>query len=181
MTLGLGVTHLYDGNLLAAEVQLKEAQVHYKELGDRYGLAVATVHCGHIARESGDIAGAMALYGDALRAFKSVGALETTVECIEWLAICATDVGSPELALRLFGATASARETLRLPPPGENDAQLVAQGLDRASKRAASAASFTLAAGRTLTLEQASDEALEFAGSMKHNATVTTEASQSQG
>ena len=181
VTLGLGVTYPESGNLHAAEEQLNEAQDHYRKLGDRYGLAVATVHRGHIARESGDVERAIAFYAEALRAFDSVGASEAVVECVEWLAVSAADVGNPTLAFRLFGATAAARDALRLPPPGESGARLVAQGLDLASKLAVNAKDVALAAGRALTIEQARDEALGLSDVSQRHASVAAEVILGQG
>ena len=85
------------------------------------------------------------------------------VEAIEWLAVAAAARGQAVPALRLFGAAAAAREALHLPPRIDSDEKRFASGLDQAMQAAGTGAAVALAAGRTLSLEQARDEALELA------------------
>jgi hypothetical protein len=85
------------------------------------------------------------------------------VESIDWLAVAAVARGEAVPALRLFGATEAAREALHLPPRFENDEQRFASGLDQATRAAGASAPAALAAGRTLSLERARDEALVLA------------------
>ena len=85
------------------------------------------------------------------------------VEAIEWLAVAAAARGKAVPALRLFGAAAAAREALHLPPRLESDEKRVASGLDQAMRAGGTGAQAALAAGRTLSLERARDEALELA------------------
>ena len=135
----------------------------HSELGDRFALAVIASHSGHLAFDAGDVKRAIALYAEALRNFDAVGDPEGSVEAIEWLAVAAVARGEAVPALRLFGAAAAAREALHLPPRFESDEQRFASGLDQAMRAAGTGATVALAAGRTLSLERARDEALELA------------------
>ena len=79
--------------------------------------------------------------------------------------MAAATEGEAAPALRLFGAATAAREALQLPRM-DSDEQRVASGIRRAMRGAETGASATLAAGRTLSLEQARDEALELVKGM---------------
>jgi tetratricopeptide (TPR) repeat protein len=156
----LGITHRLAGNAEQARHFLDTSRKLHTELGDRFALAVVASQSGHLAFDAGDVTRAVALYAEALRHFDFVGNPEGAVEAIEWLAMAAAARGDAVPALRLFGAAAAAREALHLPPRLESDEQRVAPGVDQATRAAGNEA---LAAGRTLSLEQARDEALELA------------------
>ena len=96
-----------------------------------------------------------------MRGFEAVGEPEGFVEAIEWLAVAAAAGGNVIPALRLFGATSAAREARHLPPRLEIDEQRVEPALNRAMRAAGADALTALAQGRSLSLEQARDEALE--------------------
>jgi hypothetical protein len=142
----------------------------HTELGDRFALAVIASDLGHLAFDAGDVDRAITLYAEALQHFDSVGNPEGLVEAIEWLAVTATANGDGVPALRLFGAAAAVREALQLPPRFESDEQRVASGLDQATRAAGTDAVVVLAEGRTLSLEEARDEALELAGTLSADA-----------
>jgi hypothetical protein len=77
--------------------------------------------------------------------------------------VAAAAKGEAVSALRLFGAAAAAREALHLPPHVASDEQRFASGLDQATGAAGTNTPAALAAGRTLSMEQARDEALTLA------------------
>jgi tetratricopeptide (TPR) repeat protein len=159
----MGITHRLAGNAERAEQYLEASRKLLSGLDDRYALAVIASHSGHLALDAGAIEHAAALYADALRDFDSVGDPEGSVEAIEWLAVAAVSRGEAIPALRLFGAAAAAREALHLPPRFASDERRFASGLDRAMRAVGADATGSLAAGRTLSLEQARDEALNLA------------------
>jgi tetratricopeptide (TPR) repeat protein len=142
----------------------------HAELGDRFALAVIASNSGHLAFDGGDVMRAMALYEEALRHFNRVGDSEGVLEAIEWLAVAAAARGEADPALRLFGAAAAAREALQLPPRNDNDEKRYAAGLDQATRAAGTGAPIELAAGGTLTLEHAQEEALALAHSVSTTA-----------
>ena len=115
--IALGITHRLAGNSEQASRFLDTGQALYTELGDRFALAVIACNGGHIAFDEGDVTKATQLYGEALKHFDAVDESEGVVEAIEWLAVAVAAKGEAVPALRLFGAAAAARETLRLPPP----------------------------------------------------------------
>jgi predicted ATPase/class 3 adenylate cyclase len=159
----MGITHHLAGNAEQAQHFLDVSRKLHTELGDRFALAVIANNSGHLAFDAGDVKRAVALYAEALRHFDSIGNPEGFVEAIEWLAVAAVARGEAVPALRLFGAAAAAREALHLPPRFESDERRVAAGLDLAMQAADTDVQAALAAGRSLNLEQARDEALELA------------------
>jgi predicted ATPase/class 3 adenylate cyclase len=159
----LGITHRLAGNSEQAQHLFATSRELHTELGDRFALGVIASQSGHLAFDTGDVTRAAALYAEALRHFDFMGNPEGLVEAIEWLAMVAAAREEAIPALRLFGAAAAAREALHLPPRLESDEQRVAPGVDQATRAAGSEAPAALAAGRTLSLEQARDEAVELA------------------
>jgi predicted ATPase len=163
----LGITHRLLANKQEAQSLLDQSEALYRRLGDRFGVAIVATELGHLAREEGDIDQAIVLYAEALSHFEKIGASETIVECIEWLAISAAARDDAALALRLFGAAETARKRLRLPPLGDSAAQMVAAGLDQASRAVGGNTESLLASGRMLTLEQALTEAHKLSHSIQ--------------
>jgi predicted ATPase/class 3 adenylate cyclase/Tfp pilus assembly protein PilF len=159
----MGITHRLAGHAEQARHYLETSRKLHTDLGDRFALAVIASNSGHLVFDAGDVKRAVTLYAEALRHFDSVGEPEGFVEAIEWLAVAAVARGQAVPALRLFGAAAAAREALQLPPHNESDEKRFASGLDQAMRAAGTGAPEALAAGRTLSLERARDEALEFA------------------
>jgi hypothetical protein len=158
----IGITHNYAGNAEQAEHYFDISRRIHTELGDRFALGVIASNQGHLAFDRSNVHQAIALYADALRHYDAVGDSEALVEAIEWLAAAAArSTAIP--ALRLFGAAAAIRETLRLPPRLETGEKRVAAGFDQATRAAGTGATAALAEGRTLSLERARDEALELA------------------
>jgi non-specific serine/threonine protein kinase len=159
----MGITHRLAGNTEQAQRFLASSRELHTELGDRFALGVIAIHSGHLAFDAADVKRATALYAEALRYFDSVGDPEGVVEVIEWLAVVAAARGEAIPALRLFGAATAARESLHLPPHVDSDEKRFAAGLNQATRLAGPPATTALAAGRTLSLERARDEALEVA------------------
>ena len=157
----LGITHRLAGNAEQAQHFLETSRELHSELGDRFALAVIASHSGHLAFDAGDVKRAVGLYAEALKNFDAVGDPEGSVEAIEWLAVAAVTRGEGVPALRLFGAAAAAREALHLPAHMVSDEKRFATGLEQAMRAAGCDATAALAAGRTLSLERARDEALD--------------------
>ena len=162
----LGVTHRLRGDSILAQRMLDESGAQFQKLSDRFGIAVSAAESGHLARARGDISRAIALYGEALNHFNAIGASEAVVYCVEWLATAAVQV-DPRLTLHLLGAAMTARQSLRLSPPGESDAEMVARGLAQASRLLGNNAKSALATGRTFSLDRARDESLRLVRSVK--------------
>jgi tetratricopeptide (TPR) repeat protein len=163
ITTQIGITHLRAENKDQAQRFFETSRRLHNEIGDRFALGLIACHQGHLVFDAGDIDRAVTLYAEGLLHFEAVGDLEALVEAIEWLAVTAAARGKPVPALRLFGAAAAAREALRLPPRLVGDEKRVASGLDQAMRAAGPDAQAALAAGRTLTLDEGRDEALELA------------------
>jgi predicted ATPase len=161
--LALAITRRMEGDMPGARALLDESRPLYQKLGDHFGLALADLEGGHLARRASDVPAAARLYASALRTFAEVGANLGVVESLEWLAATAADQGAAVPALRLFAAAESARRALGLPPPAASDAPILERHARRAADAANTEAATASAAGRNLTLEQARVEALELA------------------
>jgi predicted ATPase/class 3 adenylate cyclase len=166
VTMGIGVTHRLAGETAEARVRLGEAGALYRRLGDRYWLATLAIEDGHLARDAGAIDEAMGLYGEALRYFDSIDYQEAVVYCIEYLGASAAARQDAAAALLLFGAAETLRASLRLPPVGASDAEIVRTGRDWATRVAGGDAERFFAAGQSLTLAEARDKALALVDAM---------------
>jgi predicted ATPase/class 3 adenylate cyclase len=161
VALGLGITHLLSERYEGARARLDEAQDLYERLGDRFGLAVVATEMAHLARARGDNDRAIILFGQALGNSITIGASELVVQCVELLAISAAERNDPMLALQLFGAAQTARESLGVSPPGDRDTSLLAMGIDMAKRAIGADSQSLLVAGRALTLEQAQEAGMK--------------------
>jgi tetratricopeptide (TPR) repeat protein len=159
----LGITHRYDGSAEAARHMLEESRELFSRLGDRYMLGVVAHNLGHLAYAGGHFDQALAQYLDALDHFEAVGTPEATIESIEWIAVALAAKRLAPPALRLLGAAEAARNALELPPPTEADKRLIIAGRERAKQEAGDAWQTLIAAGRTLALDQAREEAVNVA------------------
>lgn len=156
---GLGMTHRLAGDPARARAALATASELYRRLEDRFGLSSVAIEHGHLAHDDGDISGAVALYGEALRYFQSIGFAELIVYCLEFVAAAAAQLDSAA-ALQLFGAAEAARTRSGFPPVAEHDAKIINTGRELATRAAGEDAARYLAVGRALTLAEAQDAAL---------------------
>lgn len=87
-------------------------------MGDRTGIAWASLHAAGVARARGDMAQASELFRESLAMHRELGALWGIAESLEGLASVAGDAGQCERAAQLFGSAAALREThgFRLAP-----------------------------------------------------------------
>jgi tetratricopeptide (TPR) repeat protein len=163
ITSQIGFTHRMAGNAGEAQRYLASSREIYSELGDRFALGIIANDLGHLAFDADEIDRAIGLYAEAIQHFDAVGGAEALVESIEWVAVAIGDKGRATEALRLLGAATAAREALRLPPRLESDEKRVSAGLVRTLDRAGRGADSALAAGRSLSLDRARDDALMLA------------------
>ena len=160
--LNLASAYQLAGNHDAAQPLLEESAERYARLGDRFHLGVVALSRGHLAREANRPAEARRHYADALGAFESVNSIEGVVEAIEWVAV--TLVASDALAaLRLFAATAAARQAHHLPTL-ESDAVVIESSLAEARQAAGHRAAEALTAGAGKSLAEARAIAMAASG-----------------
>jgi hypothetical protein len=115
---------------------------------------------------AGETDQAIEFFGEALRYFGTIGASDAVVYCIECLATLAAERNNPTISLLLIGAAQDARKSLDLPPPGDREIRLLTVGFTKATSALGADAESLLAAGRTLTLDQAREESLRFVASI---------------
>ena len=155
------------GEMLQAAGDLAEAQALFEEnlesdrrLADEWGSGVSLLNLGTLAVEQGEPDRAEWLLLEALRILRRFGDEDAVAECLDSLAGAAGARGEGRRAATLFGAAEAARERLCTPlRPVERDryGRFVA-----ASRRSTNEAAWTSAwrAGRSLSLDAASDRAL---------------------
>jgi predicted ATPase/class 3 adenylate cyclase len=154
----LGMTHRLAGDPARARTALATAGELYQRLEDQYGLSSVAIELGHLAHDDGDIPEALALYGEALRYFHSIGYEELVVYCLEFVAAAAAQL-DPAVALQLFGAAKAARIRSGFPPIADHDAKIIDTGRELATRTAGGGAARFLEVGRALSLAEAQDAA----------------------
>jgi non-specific serine/threonine protein kinase len=149
------------GDLRAARPLLEERLAICRKLGDPGLLVHALGGMGHLERDEGDYARAQALYRESLLLRRELGALFALAQSLEDLAVLAGRQGEAERAIRLLGAAEAFCETLGAHPPVAIRAEYertVRQGRAVLGEAVFAA---TWAEGRSMSLEQAIDYALE--------------------
>lgn len=156
----LGVLVQAEGDFARAQALFEESLEMARASGNGRDIAIALLNLGALAVEQGELVRSEALLLDALPTLRSSGDSDSVVQCIEALAWTAGLRGTGNRAATLLGATEAARKELGLPVhPGErtryeNLTESSRGGTDREAWSAA------WAAGRTMSLEGATEYAL---------------------
>jgi non-specific serine/threonine protein kinase len=154
------------GDLAEATAILEDALAVYGELGDSLNTAVTLNYLGFVACDQGDQVGAAARFAAGLPLWRQLGDLWTLADWLAGVATLATTCETPERAARLFGAAEALcielGHAFSLPERASIER---AVGAARATLGEAAFAG-GLAAGRTLPLAQAMDEASAFLSSV---------------
>ena len=156
----LGMVLFKQGELSRAADLLADSLAGFRELGDKPGIALLLTDQAALASAQGDRASATDLYRQALHFSVEVGARRRIAFCFEGLAMAMVS-HQPDRAVRLFGAADQLRRLISAPlPPADQSAceASLAQGHELLGDAAFQQA---LAAGRSLTLEQAVAVALD--------------------
>jgi predicted ATPase len=160
----LGGTAQVQGDYERAGARFEEALVLFRELSDTHGIGATLANLGSLAHEQGRREDARALLSEGLKVAREFGDKEVIAWCFEDLAAVAAGEIEAERAARLLGALEVLREdTGAAPQPTEREVHertmtfLGAELDDEALARAWDE-------GRSLTLEQATDYALERSG-----------------
>jgi predicted ATPase/DNA-binding CsgD family transcriptional regulator len=156
----LGVVARIQGDLERAESLLGESLALSREVGDTWSVALALHSLGKVAFRRSDYSEAARFYTESLALSKQVRDRWIADDCLEGLAAVACAEGQRGRASRLLGASDALRETLGYRPLAAEQADhdrcvaAVRAGLGETAFAAA------WAEGRTMTLEQAIDDAL---------------------
>jgi non-specific serine/threonine protein kinase len=173
-----GVLAQRTGDYDRAAAHFADATARYERLGFRWGIAWILGHRARLARDVGDVAGAIADAQASLGIYRDHRDTWGVVEEVSDLAAFAAAAGRMADAARLFGATEALREAIGIPvTPTDLDAQRGAVATVRA---ALGEASFAIAwgEGRALPLAEAIAAALaDLASPAAKEATPTATAS----
>ena len=152
------------GDAAGATARLDEALALFRELGDRWGVAIVRRDQMLLAQRRGDPAAVAALGQEFLRLLRELGTRMGAADCYERLAWAAHARGRAEPAARLLGAAAAARAAagVLLAPVRRGDHD----GAVAAARAALGAAAFAAAwaEGQALSPDEAFAAALEEAG-----------------
>jgi len=156
----LGVAAWAQGDPARGARLMDEGLALYREVGDRRGVARLLGNQAYIAVSAADYASGAALSRASLRLYREVGDAWALIRYLPVLAGATFGLGQPEQAARLFGAAAALREQLgtRLPPIVQSTHDRAVAAVAEVLGPAPFAAAW--AAGQTLTLDAATDEAL---------------------
>ena len=157
----LAMVAQYHGDYPDARLLHEEALAIRRQLGDRAGIAGSLTNLGTTACEQGDHASAEAMLVEGLAIRRELAGRRDIVESLEALVGLAFATGRPEAGARLGGQAARLREEIGSPlPPWERirfDRQLAS---GRALLNDDGAFDRAWQEGRSMTLEQAIDDAL---------------------
>jgi len=148
---------------LAKAQSLFEENLQSDEISkDAWGAAVSRLNLGILAIEQGDSLRSEKLLFEALRVFRRLRDDDASTECLESLAGAAGARGESSRAATLFGAAEAAREEPGVPirpVDRERYERFVAHSRHGQDERSWASA---WSRGRTLSLQQAIDQALSF-------------------
>ena len=154
------------GDVEQAQRLLEEALATFQRLGFRWSAGWALLHLANLTRHRGSPAEALARYAEGATLWLADGDAWATVVALRGGARAAAEAGRFDGAARLFGATEAQGEAIGLPIPSAERAdheQAVTQ-VRAALGNECFAGAWT--AGRTLSIEQAVDEATGIAAEL---------------
>jgi non-specific serine/threonine protein kinase len=156
----LGHIALLQGDLEQAAAYLTNGLALERQVGDRNDMAVIRTNLGRVARKRGDVAQSEGLLREALAVAWELRDPGQCVLGLEALAETAGAARQGERAARLLGAAAALRETLGVPQPRSQQAEVEQAVVAARAALGEEAWAAAFASGRTLSLEQAIAEAL---------------------
>ncbi len=157
--INLGNVALDMGAYDEADAYMEEALTLWRQIGDRSLIGNSLNNLGNLTRERGDVARARELYRESLAINRELGDKWAIAYLLEDIACLAAAQGHAEQAIRLAGAAATLREAIGAPLSAAERAKLD-RSLALAREALGEGAAATLAAGRGLTLDEATAEAL---------------------
>ena len=159
----LGEMSRVDGDYETARSYYEESLAIRRELEDERGVAVSLINMGYVAYHKGAYREAKKLFEESLAMFQHLESTRGIIDCLDGLAGVLGAEHKPERAAQLFGAAEQLRETFRI---GLTVAYPDQMEYDRykasvRSQLTEEAFGVAWAEGRTMTLEQAIEYALE--------------------
>jgi predicted ATPase/transcriptional regulator with XRE-family HTH domain len=157
----LGMYATSQGDYELAEQRLRESQQLFQELGDWEPVAGTSINLGEVARRRGALQEARAHYVQSLSLLREMGNRQVVAEVLGLIALVAAAEGRTTPAARLLAATEALREAIgkELTPIDRAEHDQAVASLQAALGAEAFAAAW--AAGRAMSPEQATAEALK--------------------
>jgi predicted ATPase len=156
----LGRVAYREGDLASAEELLEQSIARFRESSWPYGVAWDLATLGWVATDMGAYGRAREAFSEALALFRDVGSPGRIAECLEGFGQLAVAEGRPARAQQLAAAAAAVRARIGAPLPLVDRTALEPR-LRRAQQMLGrSEAAAAWAAGESMSLEQAIDEAL---------------------
>jgi predicted ATPase/class 3 adenylate cyclase len=158
--LGMGYDERSKGNPEIAKGHFEEGLKIFKQLRFRTFETVMKSELGHIARVTGDFAGAKEIYKKTIAAFQDLGNRSATAHQLECFAFLAIIDEEPPRAARLFGAAEALREKINVPMMSQERVEYDQAMAQLHAMLTAMEFTTLWAEGRSMTMEQAIELAL---------------------
>jgi predicted ATPase/class 3 adenylate cyclase len=158
--LGLGMDERLRGNYGSARKIFEEGRESFRRIRSKYFVMVMSSELGHVERQEGNLSRARAIYQNTIKGWQNLGnraALAHELECFGFLALAEEE---PLAAVKLFGAAEALRDKIQAPMTDYERTEH-AQAVANARSMLEEAEFKSLwAEGRSLTMEQAIELAL---------------------
>ena len=159
--LGIGLDERLRGHYDSARIILEEGLELFKRVRSKNYAMVVKSELGHVERQSGNLTQARVIYKETIRGWQDLGnrsAVAHELECFGFLAIPNEE---PQRAAKLFGAAEALRETNQS-PMADYERIEYDQAISQLRSMLAEAEFNSLwAEGRSMTMEQAIELAVE--------------------
>jgi predicted ATPase/class 3 adenylate cyclase len=158
---GFGLFNVAQGNYKEARAQFEVCRPLFTELKDNHRLSMIHSEFAHLERREGHSAQAKLLYRETIQAWQKLGHRAAVAHELECFAFIAKTEEEDERAARLLGAAEVLRERINLPmmpierPEYDREVNDLRNNMEEATFARA------WAEGRTMTMEQAIEYALE--------------------
>ena len=159
--LGMGMDERIRGNYETAKKIFEEGREAFRHIHSKYFILVMSSELGHVERQAGNLTQAKLIYKETIKGWQDLGnraAIAHEVECFAFVAIHEEE---PQRAVQLFGAAEGLRERIQAPMTDYERVEYD-QFVARLRSILAEADFITLwMQGRSMTMEQAIELALE--------------------
>jgi predicted ATPase/class 3 adenylate cyclase len=159
-----GQVALQQGDAAAAQGLAEESVLLYREMGHRQGVTWTLSALADVEVRQGNQQAARALYEESLAVAKAIGDTWAITSCFVGLARLVASQGELIWAARLWGTAEALREGLGTPLPPVYRADYERAVAAARTQLGEQAFATAWAEGRTMTLEQAVNEALKWDG-----------------
>jgi predicted ATPase/class 3 adenylate cyclase len=159
--LGMGMDERIRGNYETAKKIFEEGREAFRRIHSKYFVLIMSSELGHVERQKGNLTQAKLIYKETIKGWQDLGnrpAIAHQLECFGFLAIADEE---PQAAIKLFGAAEALRDKIQAPMTDYERVEYD-QAFARVRSTLAEAEFNELwIEGRSMTMEQAIEYALE--------------------